>query len=133
MSHRPDMECSKSGGIVVGWLHPDQPFNKGQVPQEFLIRLKEFARRWFDSVETLGWGVQMGYHTCEFCGKAMGSGTFGVPSGDRLFYAPELIAHYVEHHQYAPPDEFITSVLACPLPGTPEYIAAVLPFTESYP
>jgi hypothetical protein len=83
-------------------------------------------------VEALGWGASGGYHTCEFCGKAWGSGTFRVPAGDRVFFVPEMIAHYVEAHRYVPPAEFTEAVLTCPLPGTPEYEAAVAPFAEHY-
>jgi hypothetical protein len=71
-----------------------------------------------------------GWHTCEFCGKALGFGSFGVPADGRLFYAPDMIAHYVEEHGYAPPEMFIAAVLECPLPGTAEYVEAVRPFTE---
>jgi hypothetical protein len=50
-----------------------------------------------------------------------------VPSGDRLYFAPEMIAHYIERHEYAPPLDFVEAVLACPLPGTDGYAAAVAP------
>jgi hypothetical protein len=118
--------------LAVGWLHPDHPYTRGEMPTAFVERLNEFARRWFESIEALGWGVACGYHTCEFCGKAWGSGTFGVPFGDRLFYAPEMIAHYAEQHGYAPPAEFVAAVLASPLPGTQEYATAVAPFVKGH-
>jgi hypothetical protein len=130
MSHIPDMAVLDSDTVATGWLHPDHSFPQGTVPPEFLARLREFARQWGSSIEALGWGAAGGYHTCEFCGKAWGSGTIGVPAGDRLFYIPEMIAHYVEQHEYAPPAEFIAAVLACPLPDTPEYKLAVAPFVK---
>jgi hypothetical protein len=132
MSHIPDMETLADSWVAVGWLEPDHPFPRGEVSLEFVARLREFARRWGQSVEALGWSVAGGYHTCEFCGKAWGSGTFGVPAGDHVFFVPEMIAHYVEQHGYAPPAEFIAAVLACPLPGTPEYVAAAEPFVERF-
>src|SRR3712207_3644799 len=106
MSHIPDMTVLESDLVAVGWLHPDHSFPRGAVPPEFVVRLKEIARRWGDSINTLGWGATGGYHTCEFCGKALGTGTFGVPTGNQLFFVPEMIAHYVERHEYAPPAEF---------------------------
>jgi hypothetical protein len=118
--------------LAVGWLHPDHPYARGESSPEFLKRLKVFARLWGKSVQALGWGVAMGYHTCEFCGQAWGSGTFGVPDGGRLFFVPELIPHYVEAHGYAPLAEFVAAVLASPLPGTPEYGTAVRGFAEGH-
>jgi hypothetical protein len=41
-----------------------------------------------------------------------------------------MVAHYVEAHRYAPPDEFVAAVLSAPLPGTPEYHEAVAAFRE---
>jgi hypothetical protein len=55
-----------------------------------------------------------------------------VPSGGRIFFAPEMIAHYVERHGYAPPDEFVSAVMACPLPGTEAYATVVGPFAERF-
>jgi hypothetical protein len=127
MSHIADLEPLDYGSVAVGWLEPEFPYPRGAVPPAFAARLREFARRWGESVEALEGGVAMGYHTCGFCGKAHGSGTFGVPSGDTLYWCPELVAHYVEQHGYAPPAEFVAAVMACPLPGTPEYAAAVAP------
>ena len=50
MSFFPDMGCKSmvaSGGHVraIGWLHPDHAYTKGQVPTEFLARLKEFVQQ----------------------------------------------------------------------------------------
>jgi hypothetical protein len=127
MSHIPDLKVLDSESVGVGWLDPNFPYNQGPVPPEFAARLRQFADHWFDSIKALKYGVKMGYHTCGFCSKAHGSGTFGVPAGNTLYFCPELIAHYVDQHSYAPPAEFVTAVLACPLPGTPEYAAAVAP------
>src|SRR5947209_6974283 len=121
VSYVPDMQTLDSGQVAVGWLHPNHGFPQGSVPADFVAKLREFARRWAESITALGWGAAGGFHACEFCGKAWGSGTFGVPAGERVFYAPEMIAHYVEEHRYAPPAEFIAAVLASPLPGTREY------------
>ena len=125
MSHIADLEALEPGTLAVGWLEPEFPYTQGVVAPAFAARLREFALRWFASIEALHGGVAMGYHSCGFCGKARGSGTFGVPAGDTLYWCPELVAHYVEAHGYAPPTEFVAVVLACPLPGTPEYTAAV--------
>jgi hypothetical protein len=113
---------------AVGWLSNNQPFPVGEVPPAFLRRLQEFTRKWGHSVDDLGWGVAMGMHSCELCGECMTSGNFGVPCGDLLFVAPEMVSHYVEVHRYRPPAQFITALMESPSPGTDEYRVAVAPF-----
>jgi len=133
MSFFPDMGCKSlvaAGDHVraVGWLHPEHPYTKGDVPANFLARLKEFAARSGDSAEALYFGAFGGFHTCEFCGQAHGIGNFGVPSGALLFVAPEMIVHYIEEHAYRPPAEFIEAILRSPLPNTEEYQLITEPF-----
>jgi hypothetical protein len=122
--HIPDLQ-DRDGRTAVGWLDKSQPFPQRKPSPEFLAKLKEFARRYGDSARTLGWGAMGGCHSCAFCDKALGFGSFGVPAGEKLYYAPDMIAHYVEQHDYDPPAEFISAVMASPLPGTPEYAMAV--------
>lgn len=133
MSFFPDMgreSLVAAGDYVraVGWLHPDHPYAKGPVSAEFLARLKEFVTRSGDSAEALYFGAFGGYHTCEFCGRSHGIGNFGVPSGDLLFVAPEMVVHYIEQHGYRPPNEFVEAVLRSPLPDTEEYQLITEPF-----
>ena len=42
-----------------------------------------------------------------------------------IYVAPELIAHYIDAHEYRPPDEFVESVLKCPRMSTKEYFKAL--------
>jgi hypothetical protein len=133
MSFFPDMgrESLVAAGDhvrAIGWLHPDHPYTKGDVSAEFLARLKEFAGRSGDSADALDFGAYGGFHTCEFCGGAHGIGNFGVPSGDLLFVAPEMVVHYIEQHGYRPPAEFIEAVLRSPLPDSEEYQLITEPF-----
>jgi len=67
-------------------------------------------------------------HTFEICGNESAGGNFGVPAGEVLFVAPELIGHYVSIHGYLPPDGFLDALLTAPLPGTHEYTIAVREF-----
>jgi hypothetical protein len=128
MSHIPDLQTLESGEVAVGWLHPGHPFSEADPKPEFLARVKEYASRSGASAVALGLGAAGGYHTCEFCGRAHGTANFGVPAGDTMFFSPEMIAHYIEVHRYAPPAEFIAAVMSGPLPGTREYVNAVAPY-----
>jgi hypothetical protein len=135
MSWYPDMGRESMVAIgehvrAVGWLSADHPYTQGAVPTEFVDRLREFVRLASASATALYFGAFGGFHTCEFCGGAHDSRNFGVPSGEVLFVAPAMVAHYVEQHGYAPPQEFMAAVLTSPLPDTPEYQSAVRVFRE---
>jgi hypothetical protein len=113
---------------AVGWLSVAASYPTGDTPPEFVRKLRVFASQWGASTVALGWPAAGGWHTCEMCGKVHASGNFGVPSGDLLYVAPEMVAHYVEAHRYAPPEGFVAAVLACPHPEASEYARAVEPF-----
>ena len=137
--HRPHQACYRSCICLlvlaaylssIGWaetqpINDKHPFPVGDMPPEFLTRLKDFCRRWGDGLESLAWPVFLGPHSCELCRKCMASGNIGVPAGDILFAAPEMVAHYVEAHRYAPPAEFVKAVLECPPTRSQEYLKAV--------
>ena len=128
--HFPDLSQDTqiaSGPFVraIGWLGAGHLFPRGPATSEFLVKLRSYCAAWSKSTQALGWPIAMGPHTCEFCGTFRASGNLGVPGGDILFVAPEMLAHYVEVHSYAPPDEFVKAVVAAPLPGTAEYDATV--------
>jgi hypothetical protein len=124
------MQTLEDGSVAVGWLHPAHSFPQADPAPEFLAKLREYVKRSHVSTVALGLGAAGGFHTCEFCGRANGTANFGVPAGDRLFFSPEMIVHYVAAHRYSPPAEFVAAILASPLPGTREYVNAVAPFVE---
>lgn len=133
MSFFPDMGHKTMVAVgehvrAIGWLDPKHPYPTGDVPSEFLSRLKEFVARCSQSADALYFGGFGGFHTCEFCDKAHGIGNFGVPSGDLLFVAPEMVVHYIQQHGYSPPTEFVAAVLGSPLPDTEEYQVLTEPF-----
>ena len=113
---------------AIGWLHPNHPYTQGDVPAELLIRLKTFVQQSHISSEELGFGSFGGFHTCEFCRNSHLIQNFGVPSGQLLYVAPEMIVHYIEHHGYCPPDEFIAALMKSPLPDSDEYRLITEPF-----
>jgi len=133
MSYFPDMGKQTLGAEgdhvrAVGWLHPDQPYPKGAVSAEFVDRLESFVEQCEASGDALYFGASGGVHTCEFCGKALGASKFGVPCGNLLFVAPDLILHYIQQHGYRPPAEFVTAVLHSPLPESEDYQSMTEPF-----
>ena len=109
-------EMPRSNVLNVGWLSRGHVFRAGAVPEPFV----KVLRRLVKSPENL----YRGYHTCEFCpepplvvdstgrrvisppGDTMGNGEIRVVGSTGVVYvAPVLVAHYVEAHNYRPPDE----------------------------
>jgi len=113
---------------AVGWLSKGTPMPRGQSMPEFVDRLRLLCASASESADALNWPVSAGVHACEFCDAYHSGGNIGVPDGDVLFVAPDMITHYVSEHQYAPPPAFIDAVLRCPAPGTRAYADAVQGF-----
>jgi hypothetical protein len=120
-----------SGACVfaVGWLSSFHPFSTGTVEPEASDALASMVadrERWLPFASC---GVQQ----CEFCLEAAGSQAILVPSHDKLFIAPDLVAHFVAQHHYRPPDAFLDAVLQCPRPGTDDYYRALRRFQNLWP
>lgn len=107
---------------AVGWLDPDNPYPRGEVPLEFLRKLV--------SLMTFTWAPSffLGNQPCLFCEPPgeiehfefeeqivkIGTRNLFVPTQSGVFVAPSLILHYIKEHHYAPPDIFQKAVLSCP-------------------
>jgi hypothetical protein len=135
MSYFPDlgremMKALASGEHVraIGWLNPDHPYTRGEVDAAFLERLKRFVAQCGASGKALCFGSYGGWHCCEFCRQVKGSNNFGVPAGETLYIAPEMVGHYIEAHGYCPPAEFVAAVMRSPLPQSEEYRLMTAPF-----
>ena len=101
--------------LNVGWLDPSHKYSKGTVSSEFISALRTLCKN-----PTC---CKKGFHTCGFCGAnprvesngkpmMLGSAEIEVVGEDAIYRAPALVLHYVEEHQYLPPQEFIEAVLA---------------------
>lgn len=92
--------------IAIGYLDISEPFEKGEVSQRFLLKLKSL---WNEGM-TLG---SMGHHTCEFCQKATSSSEkILIDRENKIKYIfPEMIFHYCQVHKYLPPPDFIKFVM----------------------
>ncbi len=113
--------------LCVGWLARKHPYVQGDVPAAFMERL------WIFCCNSVFY--TLGYHKCPFCRDSsygalarrgeqeirLGSAEIRIIGKGAVYAAPNLVYHYVEAHNYRPPEEFIQAVLEGPLPGTPEY------------
>lgn len=110
------------GELAVGWLDGDRFEPRGIIEpsraRRLLIDRLVFAAGHLQSSQ-MAW---MGIHQCAFCegpagplradGRYLwGNGEFRVRGADGTVYvAPTLIAHYIEAHDYLPPQEYIDAV-----------------------
>ena len=105
--------------VNIGWLDSAQPYQFGQLLDEFRDKLWSFLQ--FKLVRLRG------FHICNLCSD-QASTILTVSKGDeilklgdaeirvlgmdgKIYAAPNLIYHYVTVHEYKPPDEFVQAVL----------------------
>lgn len=118
---------------AIGWLDEHHGFQTGEIPAEFLYKLRDIIEKHLESESALGWdGIDklFGVHTCELCHNFSHGSNIGIPDDGILYVAPAMILHYIEEHEYLPHKQFIDSVLESPIPGTEEYSDAVAIFFE---
>jgi hypothetical protein len=100
-----DDRALPKGCLAVGWLDVAVPYSTGPTPPAFRKKLEELS--W------LPVRLTRGFHECGFCGgkPARGNGEIHITGeAGEIFVAPMMIAHYVEAHEYRPPDRFIAAV-----------------------
>ena len=118
--------------IPVGWLSPQDEFPRGKVTREFVAAL---FRLLLDPWQP---AIAMGVHACPFCefsggpdsfrliesneSVSMGRENLYVPGDGCVFVTPSLVIHYIDAHQYCPPQEFQQAVLQCPPTRSMEYL-----------
>ena len=111
-----------AGVITVGWLDSAHLFNKGIVAADVIERLWhliEIRTITFD----LHANIVRGIHPCNICNREiyrptpdgkrtmLGMSELWVPFLEKWFAAPTLIVHYIEEHEYRPPEIFIDAVM----------------------
>lgn len=113
-----------SGALNIGWLDSGHEFHRGLLDEKIINKLKKIT---FDQQPIK---LTRGYQTCPFCTsfneelgidmpvsaqwegreKLLGSGIL-VLKGDSVTYVfPDLLIHYIEAHDYHPPEEFLDAV-----------------------
>jgi hypothetical protein len=103
--------------LNIGWLEKGHEFLTGDFPekQEVLKKLKakKIENRY------------RGWHSCDYCDPydesepghtwiikdRNGNGEYIVKWNGKTYAAPILITHYIEDHNYKPPQEFIDAVI----------------------
>jgi hypothetical protein len=107
-----DKEPDSMADLNVGWLGTTADFDTGPVAPAFLIALRARPRT----------NQTRGLHFCGLCERPAsgdldelpaGSAEIHVKGSDGTVYgAPTLITHYIEAHNYRPPQVFVDAVLS---------------------
>lgn len=91
--------------VHVGWLRHEVP-TSGECPDVVKSRL-------YYMIENCTIQHYMGTHVCEMCGYSEGghnNGEIWVIGKNKVWIAPAMILHYIHHHYYLPPQEFIRDI-----------------------
>lgn len=126
-------ECQVAHGPAVravGWLEHGHAFPTGPILKSFISALRAHvtdAGRWLAVVAAGG-------HSCDLggCDRSAGTQHVIIPTKHCVYVAPDLIVHYVEAHSYAPPNEFVEAVLACPEQSSAAYVELLVPFASTW-
>lgn len=108
----------------VGWLEKAKPYETGEVLDGFLPKLSSIILG-NDSVDAQANRIRSA-HPCSLsdCGTleiesdgrkdSLGAAEIWIPSkdGSEFFAAPSMVYHYIENHNYLPPEEFMSAVMS---------------------
>ncbi len=122
---------------AVGWLEEGRNYRRGRPDPRFVHKLVLLLAEPWEQERAVD------PHYCSLCFLSRGPMEFrlyqspgmpSVPMGNRnlcvpgqgfLYTAPSLILHYIDSHEYLPPDEFQKAVLECPPIRSQEYLKAM--------
>ena len=120
--------------LAVGWLERGHSYQQGPVQEEVVDALVQGLVNPWQPVAFAGG------HKCSFCRLSGGSGGFVykgtpfsmgvsnlfIPGEHCVYVAPSLIVHYIDAHEYTPPQPFCHALLTCPPMRSPAYFRALL-------
>lgn len=117
--------------LAVGWLRRGKPFPTGKTPPQLLQRLVPFCHP--DAIvapwpKPLPSGLDnrpLDPITIHGVTLELGRGEIRVMGDETIYAAPDLIIHYIQNHQYLPPEPFIDAVMNGPSPSSPEFRALI--------
>ncbi len=96
--------------LNIGWIGKDN-FEKGEVSESFLRKLIDV-----ENSDAYTIARHKGSHTCEICGQRLGSSVKKIGPKEKYYTFPSKTSHYVESHNYKPPQEFIDTIMDIKIP-----------------
>jgi hypothetical protein len=108
--------------VAVGYLDREHPYTKGACDYSVYAKLVELLNDpWCPAVSPGGHSCNL----CRFYPEARGFTTLFVPGDSVLYICSDLITHYINVHEYCPPEEFCKAVLDCPPMRSMAYLRAI--------
>lgn len=103
--------------LAVGWLEWGREYPTGAVSEENYLHLQSLLQEPFEPIGLLG------SFLCEFCDRnpPAGSANLFVPHDGDILVAPELILHYIDTHDYMPPERFLNAIMELPAANGNDY------------
>ena len=109
---------------AVGWLERRREYRRGgDLSPEFWNKLLLLLADPWTSL-----GVCGGMHDCDLCRLSAGVRGINyliVPGDETLYISPDYIHHYIDAHDYCPPEAYCRAVMRCPPPRSMEFLRAV--------
>jgi hypothetical protein len=132
-------EGAKEKLKAVGWLGIGHPYSqrRTRTPETRFRQLVKLLQSPWEPI------YFMGYHDCEFCLEEMrprggigriecdgyvahfGASNLFVPGENCVYVAPSMILHYIDVHDYEPPEVFWATIMNCPEMGSEAYLQAL--------
>lgn len=109
--------CAFSNVLNVGWIDPQRSFPTGAVSKSVKEALLNLAFGQFVAKAVVE--PSRALPLCAACGdvvrierggKALTDSELWVPGKGKTYACPILIIHYIERHNYLPPEEFLDAV-----------------------
>jgi hypothetical protein len=110
--------------MAIGWIERGKRFPKGHsasLSVERIHLLREEFGRAFPSISFRG------LHDCSLCMARLDQSHINlyIPHRGFVFVTPARVDHYIQEHQYLPPESFIEALLNCPSPLSEDYRIAI--------
>ncbi len=137
MYYKDFTECTYFNGgewlcrlMAVGWIENGKPFPKGPTDKQVIERIQALSEQFYDAFPSISF---RGLHDCSVCVAAHDHrGTLEkshinlfIPHRGFVFVVPGRVDHYINAHQYLPPESFIEALIVCPNPHSAEYRDAI--------
>ena len=125
-----DVERIHLAPLAVGFLQRKQRFETGAVDAKFMDKLLPFCH---PDTAVFAWPQARPCPLCnarvemEIGGETvrLGSAEIRILGETDIYASPDLLPHYIEAHDYLPPDEFVDAVMTGSGVNSAEYRALI--------
>lgn len=122
-----------AGLRAIGWLERGRDYTRGSVSRDVFVAIARLAADPWPAITA-------GRHACDLCAfsggpfevhvdkirVAIGMSDIFVPAAECVYVAPATIVHYIDSHEYQPPEAFQRAVVACPEPRSTRFLHGLM-------